>query len=188
MDFSDVNSRREEINLFVKKVTENQIPELLSPGSLSYSTNLVLVNAAFFHGLWLTQFHKEHTRMKIFHSAIPSDVEMMHVLSNYSYGKFTSSKLKNFMAIIFVWNSGVLNNVNAAYLEMPYEGEDSAISMIVYLPLENTPAALDNLVNKFTVETMNEALNRKQIEEVEVELPKISLDGKYPLRSVSESI
>lgn len=104
--------------------------------------------------------------MKVFQSATPSDVEMMHVLRNYSYGKFTSSKSKNFEAITFVWNAGVLDSVNAAYLEMPYEGEDSADSMVIYLPLDDSPAALDDLVNKFTFETMNEALSRKQIEEV----------------------
>lgn len=135
-------------------------------GSLTCGTNLVLVNAAFFHGLWVTQFHKEHTRMKVFQSATPSDDEMMHVLRNYSYGKFTSSKSKNFEAITFVWNAGVLDSVNAAYLEIPYEGEDSTDSMVIYLPLDDSPAALDDLVNKFTFESMNEALSRKQIEEV----------------------
>ncbi|XP_055306209.1 serine protease inhibitor 88Ea-like [Sitodiplosis mosellana] len=168
MDFSDVGSRREEINSFVKKVTENQIVEILSPGSLTLSTNLVLVNAAFFHGLWATEFHHEHTRMKTFYSTKPAEVEMMHVTSNFSYG--------------------VLHNVNAAYLEMPYDGEDSAISMFIYLPLENTPNAVDDLVNKFTVETMYEALSRKQVESVEVEFPKISLDSTYPLGGILQEM
>lgn len=80
----------------------------------------------------------------------------------------------------------MIEELNVAYLEMPYSVEDSAISMIVYLPIEKTPTALDDVLSKFTVETIHEALTAGSIQEVDVEFPKISLDGSYVLAKVSE--
>lgn len=80
---------------------------------------------------------------------------------------------------------GVIDELNVAYLELPYSVENSAISMFVYLPIENTTKAVDDLLSKFSVKTIHEALTAGSIQEVDVEFPKISLDGSYLLAQVS---
>lgn len=87
------------------------------------------------------------------------------------------------------WNSfaflGVLENENAAYLELPYDGEDQSVTMYVFLPLENTPTAVDELVEKMTTETIRHALRRTTPQKLDVQFPKISLEGNYELNNVS---
>lgn len=82
-------------------------------------------------------------------------------------------------------NLGVLKRENAAFLEMPYQGENQAISMIVFLPLKNSATAVDKLLTKFTTETINKAMTQGKLEMVDVEFPKLSLKGDYLLSGVS---
>lgn len=86
IDFDRNEESRAEINAFVEKVTEGHIKELLQRGTIQQSTNLVLLNAAYFKGIWKTQFNKAQTKMKSFNSVTPSNVEMMHVQDKYLYG------------------------------------------------------------------------------------------------------
>lgn len=86
IDFDRNEESRAEINAFVEKVTEGHMKELLRRGTIQQSTNLVLLNAAYFKGIWKTQFNKAQTKMKSFNSVTPSNVEMMHVQDKYLYG------------------------------------------------------------------------------------------------------
>lgn len=85
-DFDQDEESRAKINAFVEKVTDGHIKELLPRGSIQSSTKLVLLNAAYFKGIWKTQFNKAQTTMKSFNSVIPSNVEMMHVQDKFIYG------------------------------------------------------------------------------------------------------
>lgn len=69
---------------------------------------------------------------------------------------------------------------------MPYEGADQSITMTVYLPLENTPIAVDDLVEKMTTDTIRQALRLGIPQEVDVEFPKMSLEGGYELKTVNQ--
>lgn len=68
---------------------------------------------------------------------------------------------------------------------MPYEGEDQAITMYIYLPLENKPTAVDDLLDNMTTETIRQALRGEIPQDVDVQLPKMSLEGNYELKDVS---
>lgn len=69
---------------------------------------------------------------------------------------------------------------------MPYDGEDQSINMYVYLPLENSPTAVDDLMEKMTIKTIRRALEGMTPQQVDVQFPKISLEGDYELNNVSE--
>lgn len=86
LDFNRDEESRAEMNAFVEKVTEGHIKELIQRGSIQSSTKLVLLNAAFFKGIWKKQFNKAQTSMKAFNSVTPSNVEMMHVQDKFLYG------------------------------------------------------------------------------------------------------
>lgn len=165
VDFSEPEARRTEINAFVENVTKQYIKELLPPGSIQSSTNAVLANAAFFKGFWKTKFDK--TEMKHFNGESSTPVEMMHV-----HGKF---------------NVGVLDGESARFLEIPYESQDRSISMFIFLPISNSPCAVNELIKKFTVSTIHDAFmtaNERMVD-IDVQLPKMSLKGEYNLNNVS---
>lgn len=82
---------------------------------------------------------------------------------------------------------GVIDELKVAFLELPYSVGGAAISMFVYLPIENTSTAVDGLLSKFSVKTINEALTTGSVQEVDVEFPKFSLDGSYLLAGVRTS-
>lgn len=86
VDFSEPENRRAEINAFVEEVTNGFIKDLLPAGSISPSTNVILANAAFFKGLWVTQFDKAETKTKTFKGFYEEKIEMMHVKNNFKYG------------------------------------------------------------------------------------------------------
>lgn len=65
---------------------------------------------------------------------------------------------------------------------MPYLGNEFA--MYIYLPLEPSPTAVDDLLSKLTIETL-EGLSAGKSSYVDVKFPKISLESDFMLESVS---
>src|SRR5262249_53332072 len=49
------------INQWVEQQTENKIKDLIQPDTLTKNTRLVLTNAVYFKGDWLTRFEKPQT-------------------------------------------------------------------------------------------------------------------------------
>ena len=64
---SAAESARGDINRWVSGQTENMIPELFPPGSITAFTRLVLANAVYFHGLWREGFSPTSTN-GVFHA------------------------------------------------------------------------------------------------------------------------
>lgn len=82
--------------------------------------------------------------------------------------------------------AGVLKKENAAVLKVPYEGENDAISMYVYLPFEKSSSAVDDLMDKLSAETIKDALTMEMdTQRVDFHFPKMSLNGEYLLKDVS---
>ena len=79
LDFGNSKGARKRINEWVSKLTQELIPELLPPGSLDSSTELVLTNALYFKASWQTGFDPLLTQPGTFH-ALTGEVEvpMMH--------------------------------------------------------------------------------------------------------------
>lgn len=91
LDFTEnTEGCRAHINAFVEQVTQNNIKDLLVPGSVSSDTKLVVTNAAFFKGQWAAKFDKEDTKMDIFydHGKMPIYVEMMKQRGHFNYGEY----------------------------------------------------------------------------------------------------
>lgn len=85
----DPESARVSINNWVENRTHNLIKDLLPSGTIDSNTNLVLVNAAYFKGIWETQFDPANTKQELFYIT-PSKqtfVDMMHVEGGFNHGK-----------------------------------------------------------------------------------------------------
>lgn len=64
---------------------------------------------------------------------------------------------------------------------MPYLGEENnGISMVIFLP-PFTPNGLENVLNRLTPETLQEALDDGLQREVEIKLPKFNFEKSYEL-------
>jgi serpin B len=148
---------RLEINTWVSKQTQNKINDLVAPGVLNSQTRMVLVNAIYFKGSWLTAFPKDATRREPFHVTADKsvDAEMMHLTKRFGYRE----------------------TAEAQVLELPYRGHQ--LSMFVLLPkaqdgwpaFEKTVSA--NLLRDLTA--------RAPAQEVVVSLPRFKMTREFSL-------
>jgi len=106
---------RKQINNWVEKKTHDKIKELIKPPMLNSLTTLVLCNAIYFKGDWLSQFDKAKTYNRDFHVSPDTTilVPMMYQQTRLKYKCFGEF----------------------CVLELPYEGND--LSMIIFLPNED---------------------------------------------------
>lgn len=100
-----------------------------------------------------------------------------------SYGRLIVI-LNIFLVLTFVFLfPGVLEKEKAVFVELPYE--DPALCMIIYLPIDESSYAVDDLLEQFSDKTINRALTKGTIHEVELEMPKMTFEGEYMLKNVS---
>jgi serpin B len=148
---------RLEINAWVEQKTENKIQELIQAGVLTTLTRLVLVNAIYFKGAWLSQFDKRFTEEAAFWLT-SSDSVMVPMMTQT--GEF-----------------GCAEDGDLQILELPYAGED--LSMIALLPW--AVDGLAQLENALTVERLDRWLGGLLKREVRVSLPRFRLTSEQRL-------
>jgi serpin B len=157
LDFkNNSEGSRQIINHRVENKTNQKIKDLLPSGLITVQTRSILTNAIYFKGNWTNQFDGSETRDENFTTAEKKIVKipMMTTLSNFKY--FSD------------------NDIQA--LEMPYKG--GHLSMIVLLPKEND---LRPFVESLSVEKLHQWKDKLAPEEVNVHMPKFTLDTKYTL-------
>ncbi|XP_042242620.1 serine protease inhibitor 2.1-like [Homarus americanus] len=160
LNFNTVNATA-TLNQFVTNTTHNKIKNLFKESDLLGSVNMVLVNAAYFKGFWLTPFNTLYTVQDKFYTSPNhySLVEMMVQIAEFNYGK-----------------SGELG---ATVLELPYKGE--AASMFVLLPDaaatdDNTTTPLGVMLTRLTPHTLRAALATLKRHRVTLRIPKFTLE------------
>lgn len=78
----------------------------------------------------------------------------------------------------------MIEQLRTVFLEMPYKGEDDAISMFIFLPVFHVNA-IDELLENITPEILDEVFEGGLQREVDVEFPKISFERRFELAPVS---
>lgn len=154
------------INAFVADVTNGNIKDILVDGSINGQTKLVLANAAFFKGSWKSQFDPDLTEKAIFYSS-PTQREFVDMMS-----------------ITGTFSHAVNERLGCHVLELPYVGDDTGISMVIFLP-PNTPEALEGVLSRLSPDALDQALGEGMGREVEVKIPKFSFEKTYELVPVS---
>jgi len=138
-----------KINSWVE--TETTIKKFIKPGILNNLTRLLLVNAIYFNGQWVTPF-KKITQAPFWLSAKHSiKVSMMKQKGYFSY---TSNNM-------------------VQILELPYAGE---ISMLVILPKQSL-IKIENLLSK----QLNKWLSHLRSQQVKIYLPKFKINTNFEL-------
>ncbi len=150
---------RKRINKWVEDQTRERIKDLLLPGQITANTNMVLTNAIYFKGKWVTQFDPKKTRKVKFHCSDDSTVEvpMMHASMKCGYARRADG---------------------TTMVELPYQGGE--LSMVVILPKlpDGLPALEKQLTPKVLAEWIGDLKDR---DKQEVSLPKFKLESRYEL-------
>lgn len=82
---------RVSINNWVSNTTHSMIQNLIPPGTIDRTTDLVLVNAAYFKGMWENKFNPNLTQKEVFYVS-PSKqimVDMMHTTGTFRHGEYS---------------------------------------------------------------------------------------------------
>lgn len=159
VDFGDQTEvSRGIINRWVEHKTNDKIKDLLPQGSLTSLTRLVLTNAIYFKGDWVTKFKPEENRLSTFH--IQSDgivnVPMMHQSGNFRYAEIDGVKV----------------------LELPYVGGD--LSMVIVLP-KTTVAEFDQGLD---ARRLSDWMAKATEQDVDIALPKFKFEANYELNDI----
>ncbi|KFU92065.1 Ovalbumin, partial [Chaetura pelagica] len=140
------------------------IKNILQPSSVNSQTEMVLVNAIYFRGLWQKAFKDEDTQAVPFRITEQESkpVQMMQQIGSFKVAEIASEKMK--------------------ILELPYAS--GQLSMLVLLP--DDVSGLEKLESSITVEKLIEWTSSNLTEErnVKVYLPRLKIEEKYNLTSV----
>jgi serpin B len=158
VDFmTQTEKARQIINAWVEEKTREKIKDLIRPGVLDDLTRLVLTNAIYFKGDWVSQFDKKKTRDEPFKLAKDKEiaVSMMCIKERFKYRA----------------------DDNLQILELPYKGEE--LSMIILLP--NQIDGLADMEKSLTIDKLNEWTQGLRKQEVVVYLPKFKMTTDFEL-------
>ena len=157
----DPEGCRNEINDWVETETKKKIKDLLPSGSITSDTGMVVVNAIYFKGDWLTTFASFDTMKRDFskNKATRIKVEMMN---------------KKFQNVRY----GDSKPLDCTILEMYYKGKDHGLVVLLPRELEG----LAGLESKLTLETMRAVMASLVRETVIVSLPKFKMESSLKLK------
>nr|XP_060630708.1 serpin B3-like [Anolis sagrei ordinatus] len=152
---------RRIINLWVEVKTQGKIKSLLPKGSFDCLAQLLKVNALYFKGEWHVKFDKTLTVDAPFYPHC-ADAKTCY-----------SVQLMNRKGI---FNTATFNicDTQVQVLEIPYK--DHEWSLFVLLPLDCTQEALEQLEDALTHEHLLDWSCHLKPEEVDVFIPKFSLE------------
>jgi len=156
LDFSDNVGAAETINEWVSNVTESRIQELVNADDLA-NAKMVLTNAAFFKGTWLSQFKPSATNKEVFYRTREhySFVDMMVQKGNFKHG--------------------VSEEFGAHILELPYTGD--AMSMFILLPpFISGEEGFNAMVQSLNASSLRYAMDNMWPIQVTVEIPKFKME------------
>ncbi|NXT89798.1 OVAL protein, partial [Anhinga rufa] len=140
------------------------IKSILQPSSVDPQTEMVLVNAIYFKGMWEKAFKDEDTQAVPFRMTEQESkpVQMMYQIGSYKVAVLASEKIK--------------------ILELPYVSGE--LSMLVLLP--DDVSGLEQLESAITFEKLTEWTSSSIMEETKTKLylPRMKIEEKYNLTSV----
>jgi len=158
LDFiEETEKSRKTINDWVAEQTKDKILDLIPAGVLNALTRLVLTNAIYFKGQWLTQFDEKDTLEEDFRISPEKTIKMPMM-------RLTGEETK--------FNYGQTEELQI--LEMPYDEEE--LSMLILLPEEDGLSALEESLNLENIDQWRNMLNQQP---VNVFMPKFTFETKY---------
>lgn len=166
LDFAaDPEAARVTINTWVAQQTNDTIKDLIPPGILNPMTRLVLTNAIYFKGTWLTQFDPRATESGPFWITPTQSVSapLMHMKKATHRGAYLDE---------------------VSLLELPYRGED--LSMVIVLPHERD--GLPAVEASLTAQRLEQWYDSLHEADLEVILPRWTFTSAFTLKEALSAL
>ena len=145
------------INDWAAENTNNKIPEVILKKDVDDLTAMVITNAIYFKGTWLTQFQEEDTEESDFWTSNTDSVRADLMIQEGRFDYMQSDGVK--------------------VLKMPYEGD--RLSMLVVLPEDRD--GIDSLEEYLSSELIKKWQQELYPQEVKVVMPKFTTKTSYDL-------
>ena len=144
---------RRAINEWTRRETRGRIVDFLPPGIVGALTRLVLVNAVYFKGSWAAPFQEKDTSQQPFlgPNGPGSPVPLMRRSGSYKMADVDDARL----------------------LSLPYDS--GALAMVAVLPRRNDGLPVVEAKLSSNLGAWLERLERAQLREVEVHLPRFHI-------------
>lgn len=159
LDVSKPEESAKLVNGWVDEKTHSKIKEIVEKSDITAETRIILLNAVYFKGRWAKAFKKEDTEDRTFFLDAKTEkkVPTMWASGKYVYGE--------------------LSDLNASFVELPYENKDLKMVIIVPHEKEGLQAILNNL------ESYNQTRLAKSGSErdVIIYLPKFKIESEINL-------
>ena len=156
VDFTDENDSVKRINDWAAEKTRGKIKKVIGPSDVNSYTAMVINNAIYFKGTWLTQFAEEDTKKSEF------------------YTDPTDSVNADFMNVSDMFN--YTHSDGAQVLQMPYKGD--RLSMLVILPDDPDMREFEESLSAQQIQKWTDNMWNQ---ELIVSMPKFETKTKYQL-------
>jgi serine protease inhibitor len=186
------DAERLKINGWAEKQTREKIKDLLPAGSLDRYTRLVLVNAIYFKGEWVSPFKKSDTRNEPFTGSDGSkaDVPLMRRqnMEDVRYGAFkpNGSFFNTPMRVSMRGKAPVTDGGPNGFsmIELPYRG--GKLAMVVIAP--NRPSGLAAVEKQLTSKALAGWLEKLRKRKVHVFVPRFRSETSYKLNEMLQAM
>ena len=156
VDFTDENDSVKRINKWAAEKTNDKITKVIDKDVVNKDTVMVINNAIYFKGTWLTKFIEEFTKESKFHTDATHSVntDFMNVEDAFNY----------------------THSDGAQVLQMPYLGD--RLSMLVVLPDDPDMREFEEYLSAQQIQRWTDNLSHQ---EVIVSMPKFDMRTNYNL-------
>ncbi len=164
VDFTDPDDGVKRINQWASDNTNGKITKVLEQGHVNASTAMVINNAIYFKGTWVTQFAEEDTFESDFWTGSENTIraDFMHVEDTFDYAM----------------------SDGAHVLRLPYEGD--RLSMLVILPEDRDGIA--SLEESISTDMLEQWRDDMHSENIIVEIPKFTAKIHYDLKPLLQNM
>ena len=153
---------KEEINLWVKEKTKDNITDFIKSNMLSESSVLIIINAIYFNSVWDKAFLVEKTKKNKFYTLNGDSIETNFLNNKLLINYFEDEKVK--------------------VIEIPYKNKKASI--VLMLPNNN----YQNFINEVNLNYYKQVIQELRKKNVNVSLPKFKFEADYNLSEILKKI
>lgn len=173
LNFSHPEEARKTINSWVSQQTLGKIVHLLQPEDVTPETELVLTNAVYFHGDWLSPFDQTKTASLPFHRDNGSQVRVPTMCQS---GLFGAAGLED-DSLLRDRPASPPSRPRTSVVELPYQGQ--RLGLVLIMPAAGT--SLATYCKQLTLTDLHDCLAGLESQVVALEIPRFTLHSRRDL-------
>jgi serpin B len=168
INFSEKTNALSTINQWVAEQTQGKIPAILTPGDIDALTRLVLTNAVYFQGTWVSPFNPKTTQDWPFHPSVDSS---------------TPVKMMDQTLFIPYYENELIQAAALPFAGKASSGGDLAFVVLLPKSADNFATMLSELPRVFS-----EWISSLSSKRVALKLPKFTINTRLSLGDALEQL